>query len=76
MAPIARNSRHTTMEPDSSEGQGSGQQSNGETGGELMTTTSNVPALPADFPGLSQESSNSLTSWMTAAMIARDARLY
>ena len=41
----------------------------------MPTTGSNAPAPPAYFPGLSQESSSSLTTWMTATMNARDAML-
>ena len=53
MAPNTRGgkSRHTTMKPESPEGEGSGQhyKSDGETGGELVPTTDNTPVPSAYF---------------------------
>ena len=64
MAPNTRG-RQATADPDSEE-------SGGETGGELVSHTA---TLSTYFPGLSHETSGSLTSWMEATMNARDTRL-
>ncbi|KAL9064279.1 MAG: hypothetical protein Q9161_008979 [Pseudevernia consocians] len=79
MAPNTRGekSRHTTMEPESPEEEGSEQhyESDGETSGELVPTTDNTPVPSAYFPGLSRESASSLTSWMTATKSVNNVML-
>ena len=52
-------SRQATIDPLDSEE--SGGEIGGEIGGELVPTVDNTAILPAFFPGLSHESSNSLT---------------
>ena len=49
------------------------EESGGEIGGELVLTIGNIAELPAYFPGLSYESSNSLTQQINAIINVRDA---